>query len=133
MRYTDKIVIWISPVLLLINIIILAFSTIVLTKDFSSFGFLKHSLSFFTVFLVPVLFILYLISVFNFMGNKKHSFKMMGYIALAVLVMNSVTFPFAYQYFYSNNIITMALCMPMFLILLYAYAVFCRVKKTSRT
>lgn len=132
MRYVDKVVIWISPAILLMNILVLCCSTIILTKDFSSYPFLKQLLAIFTVFFAPVSFILYVVSILNVRKNKVHSYSAMAYIMLVVIIMNGLTFPFTYSHFYKQDIITVGLFAPVFFIMLYTLWVVTNIKKTPR-
>lgn len=106
MRYIDKTILWISPVVLLINMVILASSAIIMSKDLSSFTIAKYSISAFSLFISPVLFILYVISIFNIEKNKSHSTTAMIFIMLLVILINTLTFPFTYHYFYKYDWVT---------------------------
>lgn len=133
MRPVNKVIIWISPVILLINILVLCCSTIILTKDFSSFSFLKQSLSVFVVFLMPIFFIFYLVSTFNLRQNRMHSCSVMAYIIISVIIMNVLTFPFSYSYFYRHDFVTIGIFIPIFIMMLYTLWLVCNMKSTPRT
>lgn len=132
MKKLNKVIVWSSPLILLINMIILYSSSVILSLDLSKFHELKYSFYLFSIFITPIMLVLYVVSIFNYRKNKWHSSTAMTVIMAATLIANAVSFPFSYHYFYKNDSITIATFILSSLLGLYVcWVLYCNKKNLA--